>query len=261
VSSDSGSDRPIPNDYHFIFGLRPDFAGKPFSLVHYLALASCRAVNRPRSMNFYYRYEPAGYWWERVKPLLNLVRIEPPVSIFGNQLTHAAHMADVLRLDILIERGGVYLDLDVICIRPFAALMDFDMVLGEEYGMGLCNAVMLARPGMPFLLRWRDAYRSFDSREWNVHSVKLPYLLAKQAPDQIQVVDYKRFFWPMYWPEHQRAFFLEPGSSFCAESFCVHLWESFTWDYLEGLTVSGIETGESEFYALVRPFLVPEPIA
>jgi hypothetical protein len=208
-------------------------------------------------MNFYYNREPAGYWWEKAKPLLNLVPIDPPSAIFGNPLRHPAHMADVLRLDILMERGGVYLDLDVVCLRPFAPLMRFDTVLGEEHGVGLCNAVILARPGARFLMRWREAYRSFDGREWNMHSVKVPYLLAKQAPDEVHVVDYRKFFWPMYWPEHMRAFFQEPASEFCTESFCVHLWESFASEYLEKLTVGSLIEGRSEFCELVRPFLGP----
>lgn len=28
----------IPNSFHFIFGLRPDFGGMPFSLVHYVCI-------------------------------------------------------------------------------------------------------------------------------------------------------------------------------------------------------------------------------
>jgi hypothetical protein len=94
----------IPNEYHFIFGLTP--SDKPFSLVHYLAVASCQAVNSPSVINFYFKYEPSGFWWERTKPLVNLVPIEPPEHIFGNALRHPAHKADVLRLQILQERGA-----------------------------------------------------------------------------------------------------------------------------------------------------------
>jgi hypothetical protein len=243
----------IPDDYHFIFGMCA--GGKPFSLVHYVAVASCHAVNHPRTINLYYRFEPSGYWWEKAKPLLNPVPVTPPASIFGNPLVRAEHIADVLRLQILIERGGVYLDLDVISIRPFAALMGFDSVLGEECGVGLCNAVILASPGSVFLRRWLNAYRSFDGREWNMHSVRVPYLLWCQRPDQVHVVDHMSFFWPMYWPDHLEAFFRKPGSDFCAESFCVHLWQSFTWRYLEDLTESHIIATQTEFCSLLRPYL------
>ncbi|HEX3685811.1 MAG TPA: glycosyltransferase [Bryobacteraceae bacterium] len=244
---------PIPNDYHFIFALRP--RGKPFSLVHYVAIASCQAVNRPRIINFYCQFEPSGYWWEKAKPLVNVIRIDPPPSIFGNPLVHAAHVADVVRLEVLIEHGGVYLDVDIVSLRPFVPLMEFDTVLGEEYGVGLCNAVILARPGSPFLRRWLEAYRSFDGRKWNMHSVQVPSLLARQTPDQVHIVDHTKFFWPMYWQNHLQAFFHQPGSTFSAQSFCVHLWESVTWPYLGSLTVQDIVSADSEFASLMRPYV------
>src|SRR5687767_12052334 len=55
----------IPNRIHFIFGLHPDFGGKPFSFVHYLAIASAAAVNSPSEIILHHAHEPAGEWWER----------------------------------------------------------------------------------------------------------------------------------------------------------------------------------------------------
>jgi len=37
----------IPNIFHFCYGFTKDFGGKPFSLVHYLALKSAYEINRP----------------------------------------------------------------------------------------------------------------------------------------------------------------------------------------------------------------------
>ena len=229
--------------------------GKPFSLVHYVAVASCFAVNHPRRIYLYYSDEPSGYWWEKAKPFLTPIRVSPALSVFGHSLLRAEHVADVLRLQILIECGGVYLDLDVISIRPFAPLMEFDTVMGEEYGVGLCNAVILARSGSLFLRRWLDTYRSFDSREWNMHSVRVPFLLSQQAPNTVNVVDHKSFFWPMYWSEHLAAFFRKRGSEFCTRSFCVHLWQSLAWSYLEHVTEDQILTTDTEFCSLMRPYL------
>ena len=48
---------------------------------------------------------------------------------------------------------------DVLCLRPFAPLRRFDVVMGTEEGMGLCNAVILARPAAPFVTKavWSSA--------------------------------------------------------------------------------------------------------
>lgn len=88
----------IPNIFHFVFGMSPDFGGKPFSLVHYLAVRSAVELNKPEAALFHYQYEPAGEWWEKAKPLLKLNKISSPDSVSDNKLYHVAHKADVLRL-------------------------------------------------------------------------------------------------------------------------------------------------------------------
>lgn len=56
----------IPNIIHFVFGLEPDFGGKVFCLVHYLAIKSALLVNKPDKIFLYYCYEPKGnMWWEK----------------------------------------------------------------------------------------------------------------------------------------------------------------------------------------------------
>ena len=108
----------IPNIFHFCYGLAEDFGGKPFSLVHFLAVKSALEVNRPDEIFFYYKYEPKGEWWDKTKKIVTMVKVIPPDMIFGNELVHVAHKADILRLNILIEKGGIYLDLDTINDAP-----------------------------------------------------------------------------------------------------------------------------------------------
>lgn len=93
----------------------------------------------------------------------------------------------------LLEYGGIYLDIDTFIVRPFApyGLMRQDVVLGMEahplnpalmsYGpgsddgmhpKGLCNGVIIARPGAEFLRRWMTTYEeAFDSSYWEYNSV------------------------------------------------------------------------------------------
>jgi hypothetical protein len=247
----------IPNEFHFIFGLVEDFGGRPFCFVHYLAIVMCQRINSPKRINFYYAFEPSGIWWGRARQYLNLVRVSPPSEIFGNALTHPAHMADVIRLEVLLANGGIYLDIDVLCLRPFLPLRRFDVVLGVELNMGLCNAVILARPDAPFLRRWLDAYKTFSADDWNKHSVRLPKLLAERHPDEIQVVDYKKFFWPTYQEDQLRSFFLGAGSHYCDDSYCVHLWETFTWSHLKEIRPDNIWNSNAEFALLTKFYIEP----
>lgn len=248
----------IPNRYHFIFfNPAPAFHSRPFLFIHYLTIVACQEINRPDAINFYCDREPSGVWWERARPYLRVIHLEPAEQIYGIHLQHPAHKADVARLQILLRTGGIYLDLDVLCLRSFAPLLTGKVVMGEEYNMGLCNAVILASPDAAFLKRWISCYRTFLAKDWNYHSVQLPKRLATAFPAEIQVLDHRKFFWPMYWPEHLEAFFRSPGSTFCTDSFCVHLWQTLSSPYLEALNPRVVWETDSEFCGLARQFIDP----
>lgn len=188
----------IPNCIHFIFGLDPTFGGKPFSFVHYLAIASASIVNKPDEIVLHYAHEPDGEWWERSKSLLRLSPVRAPESVHGRSITHFAHKADVLRLEILKSEGGIYLDVDTFCVSSFAPLLVHSAVMGIEPNAGLCNAVILAEKNAPFVNTWLEAYRDFSSEDWRSHSVRLPYRIAKAHPQLVHVEDEYSFFFPTY---------------------------------------------------------------
>jgi hypothetical protein len=188
----------IPNTIHFIFGMDEQFGGKPFSYIHYLVLRSALAVNKPEQVVLHYAFEPRTDWWEAVKPYVVLNRVTPPSRVFGKPIRNFAHRSDILRLDILRCEGGIYLDIDVFCVRSLRPLRSNNLVMGIELNRGLCNAVILAEPKAPFLDLWIESYREFNHELWNYHSVHVPYRLAQTYPHLIKVVDEYSFFFPMY---------------------------------------------------------------
>lgn len=251
------SAKMIPNRYHYIFGMNPN--DKPFSFIHYLCIRSCIAVNNPASVTLYYEYEPDGIWWNEVKRLVTTTAVVAPRRIFGRPINRTAHRADVLRLELLIQAGGIYLDVDVLCLRSFKSLLHYECVLGEEHNEGLCNAVILAQPNSPFLRRWFAEYSSFNDQQWNEHSVRVPRRLADAHPDQLHIEPPTAFYWPMHWPNHLAQFFLSPGSCFSERSFCVHLWESKTWPLLRLLDVQLLHIVDSEFFRLASALFQNDP--
>ena len=117
----------IPNIIHFIYGLKEQL--DEFELYRYIAIKSAYEVNRPDKIYFYYYYEPHGYWWDKIKPLLTLEKINIPTEIYNQKLYHYAHQTDIVRLEKLIERGGIYLDIDTICINSFKKLLKHDFII------------------------------------------------------------------------------------------------------------------------------------
>jgi hypothetical protein len=183
----------IPRIIHFIY-----VGGRAFSFIHFLAVYTAWKVNRPDVIYFHHTEEPTGDWWVKARPFMTLHRVAQVHEIHGNPITYRAHMADVIRLEMLQHFGGIYLDLDIVSLRPFDPLLQHDFVMGMEPGTGLCNAVILARADAAFLQMWREQYRSFDGSRWNHHSVVLPWQMAQAHPQLIHVADKYAFFYPTH---------------------------------------------------------------
>jgi mannosyltransferase OCH1-like enzyme len=70
---------------------------------------------------------------------------------------------------MLHEIGGVYADLDLVCVKPLDDLLDNELVLARTRPLGLTNALMMSRPGHPFmksaLERLPEAFRRWQ-RTW-----------------------------------------------------------------------------------------------
>jgi hypothetical protein len=252
----------IPKTLHYCY-FKPDFADKPWSLVHYVCVKSAIQRIKPEAAFFYYENEPQGPWWELSKPLLRPTKITAPREIFGRALVHPAHRADVVRLQMLLEHGGIYLDTDVFVHRDFDDLLDNSCVIGQEgidASEGLSNAVLLAERGVSFLQRWYEEYHWFRSKGrdeyWNEHSIKLPLKFAAQYPREVTVLPYTAFHWPL-WTGNHLAWIYESGQPpIPNNAYANHLWESAAWDkYLNYLTPGQVRRGKGHFHAWARPLL------
>ena len=197
---------------------------------------------------------PTGKWFDNIKDRLTLVEVDPPAEIFGNAITHYAHQADVIRLSMLHEHGGIYMDVDTICVEPFTELLNNECVIGAERGVGLCNGVLMAAESSPFIRHWIDSYASFDSRQWAHHSVKIPSLLSKRYPDLITVMPYDSFHYPT-WRDSDLKLLFEEDIKFEA-AYCHHLWETKSWDrYLKSLSEEYIKNVGTTYNRVARRFL------
>ena len=62
----------IPKIIHFIYGLEPDFGGKPFSFVHWAAVKSAIRNNPGYRVLFWYQYLPDNYYFNDIKHEIQL---------------------------------------------------------------------------------------------------------------------------------------------------------------------------------------------
>lgn len=261
----------IPNRLHFCFGFSPDFSNQPWGLVHFACVKSAVVRIKPQHAVLSYEYEPYGPWWDLTKSLIDVEKIVAPREIFGRPLMHAAHRADVFRLQRLLKHGGIYLDCDVLVVRDFEPLRVGECVLGGE-GVGdrsgVSNAVILAKDGAPFIRRWLESYRSFRSRGhdayWNEHSIITPKQLASNFPNEVTLLDHKAFCWPLWTDDHIKWMFASTKDLNAQGAFAHHLWESCSWiEYMANLSVRRVRSVDTNFHRMIRPLIadVPEEFA
>jgi hypothetical protein len=237
---------PIPNNFHFIFGLKPQ--DEPFHIAWYLCLRSCLEVNKPDRVFFHYHNEPYGKWWERIKSELELIYVEEEEFIKQNTAYQGneegrfiqqmklqyAHQSDFIRLRALLEYGGVYADIDTMFVKPYPdTFFSQPCVMGRETESNesetLCNALIMAEQNSAFIKNWlARMYEVFDGT-WNRHSCLEPALLSKEFSQDISVVDKEYFFDYSYTTEGLASLFGKvdlPGENVSS----IHMWSHLWWD-------------------------------
>lgn len=122
--------------------------------------------------------------------------------------------------------------------------------------VGLCNAMIMARPNAPFLQRWYATYATFDYSAWNYHSVILPGKLALQFDKEVTILNHTAYFWPLWDSNGLRTLYLEKTYDF-ASNFGTHIWESPANKHLmRGVTEQEIMEVDNSLYCQLRPFLL-----
>src|SRR3989304_7504933 len=124
---------PIPKDIHQIF-----FGFTDFEFIHFLSVVSASATIRPDNFYMYNDKEPTDdFLWECAKKYFTIVHEPAPNSFRGLELNSYQYKADITRMEKLIEKGGIYMDIDVLVLKPFDHLFnnpDIKCVVGSENG-------------------------------------------------------------------------------------------------------------------------------
>lgn len=270
----------IPNDVHFVWGLKDE--PEPFHLVHYLCVESCRRVQRPDRIFLHCAHRPSGRYWKLVEPAVTIVPAAQVAEVsaissderFVPVAYRYAHHSDFVRLDALIEHGGIYADLDTLFVKPLGGdLLTSRFVLGREGDIpdeisgvvrpSLCNALLLSAPRSAFAVAWRTAMPHALNGTWSNHSTLLPYELSKALPDQVRV-EPPRSFYAFAGTRDGIAGLLEELHTDIEGVFTLHLWAHLWWredrrdfsDVHAGLvTEEFVRRVDTTYTVLAREFL------
>ncbi len=260
VSDGESSDKLFPAKLHFVFGFK-DKGDIPY--YGYMAIKSALHFNPGWKAYYYTMHEPVGPNWDRIKAYVKVILLGD-FNYFGNsRVVHYAHKADIVRMLVLANVGGAYLDIDSITQKSFADLRSHEFIMGvqpagPDSSSGLCNAIMFGKAHARFIERWLKEYDYFRSRGrddlWDYHSVKLPVQLAAQYPKEITVMGYRSFFYPL-WGSIQRALFSDASVVYrddLSVAYCFHLWNGATSSWLDKVDDDFVRTSPSIYAEIAR---------
>lgn len=275
----------IPHTVHFILIAEHDQQAE-LEFYQYLAIKAALLRIQPESIKIHsYSLNESNIWWQLIKHTITLVIHEPHQTLRTSDgrvhKLRLPHQTDILRLQILHQEGGIYLDTDVYALQSFSPLLQSprDLLMGHEGGnrSGIGNAVIVARPGSSFIAKWLAAYNeSFDNRPqmWNHHSVKVPAELAVQYPEDICKLSPSTFFWPTWSSEHinamhsplveEEAMALRRNMSsysgaMYANQLAYHAWGNIARvGFLSQLTPENLFSVETRFNILLRDIYLAE---
>jgi hypothetical protein len=256
--------RVIPNLATFVY-----IGDMPFSYVHALAVRSAAVVNRFDRMRLICDRIPTGKWWDECRDLLEVQITTPPDNVFGVPLRHPSHVTDVIRFHEMLSTGGVFLDLDVLCVKLLNRYRGSACVLGrqerdgQEYGLG---CAVMCEPHARFIDQWfsgydpaRSLWHGFRSTGrdayWSEMSTRYASMLAQRMPDDLTVLDHTVFY-PYNWePAGLRTLF-EEDVDLPGDTCCLHLWEANAWPpYLSKIGPAEVERGGTTFTRAAKAVL------
>eukprot|EP00658_Telonema_sp_P-2_P077359 TRINITY_DN6973_c0_g2_i1.p1 TRINITY_DN6973_c0_g2~~TRINITY_DN6973_c0_g2_i1.p1 ORF type:complete len:399 (+),score=89.11 TRINITY_DN6973_c0_g2_i1:147-1343(+) len=258
----------VPKVVHFI---KTDGDPARFGLVQWLAIKAAHDRIRPDRIWLWSVVRPEGEWWERASELVELVQLNPVMPLIGQkEIMYAAHYSDLVRLQVLLLHGGIYLDWDAIVLRGFDALLDGpdQLVMGWEkkvpnFQLAVSNAVMIARPRAALLQKWLKALASiFDPSCYTCHSVGYAPQLVRDHPQLVQVEPWTSFCFPG-WEEAAASLLFDQNPDPLDKhkfeaSYAIHLFGSHAnlVHHLDRLTLHAIKTIENNFNRLVRDLVL-----
>jgi hypothetical protein len=216
--------------------------------MHYLCIESCFQVNRPERIFFYYHHEPYGPYWNLAKRRITPVKVELTDFItnfrygFRNRACKKysyAHHSDFIRLEKLIDHGGIYADIDTIFVRKIPdGLFEKPFVLGRENDItrqvtgrtraSLCNAFIMSQKEAAFARIWLSSMKEAFDGSWSNHSTLLPQELSERHPELIHIEPASTFYKHM-WTRSGIYTLLEGCDRTFDGIVSMHLWSHLWW--------------------------------
>lgn len=161
---------PIPKIIHLLY-----FGETNFENYHYECIKSIITNMPDYEIILYNKVEPSNNkYWNEIKKYIKIEKIDVPEHYDNYHLGYFQYKADVVRLNVLYEKGGIYLDIDLLIIKNFDNIINsgYDVYLSEENerGGGLINAFIASKPKNEFIKLWLESFKTgLRMENWAYH--------------------------------------------------------------------------------------------
>jgi Glycosyltransferase sugar-binding region containing DXD motif len=248
----------VPNVIHFIYPVWHNT--RPLSYLNYMAVKRASVIQKPDKIKFWINKDPEpSLMWDMIKPLVEVNYIPMDGFYNGTKILWPQLQSDVTRLEILYKEGGIYMDTDMLMLRPLEDQLfsNFHMCLEPSKGepTSACNALMISEPEASFVDIWLSHMEeALKSDTWAYGGVVKPLELAKVAPDLVTMGS-NWLYCPLdlskNWLFSTDKAIIDEAKWQIQFSFAVHAFETYWRDVVKDITPDWCKQNDSLFSRLV----------
>jgi len=201
----------IPNVVHLIwFGDQY----KVLKFIEYLCLKSILVVLKPDKVKIHGDNKPVGHLWSEISkhPKIEWVQIERPLFKYGQNFSSSPiqHLADIARLEVLYNEGGIYSDFDVLWVKPVDRLRYYNVELVAanditsycyEFPFSIQIGVFMAPKQSKFVREWLDGYYDYHKYPGDYVAISMcePYKLYEKRPQRVLIENHLQMIYFNGW--------------------------------------------------------------
>jgi hypothetical protein len=160
------------------------------------------------------------YALEALKNNIQIHRIERNPQIYENNIiyTELHAWSDIYRNMIMYEYGGIYCDFDILWCKDITELLNKINTFAiaeqgingvEGYNMG----IMIGNKNHDFCKRYLELFQQYGEYEQKNHialySTLYPKQIANMLKDEMTILPYTTFHWPLYHTNSIRWFYFQ----------------------------------------------------
>ncbi|KAK6178973.1 hypothetical protein SNE40_011439 [Patella caerulea] len=170
---------------------------RTLSFFDYLSLLSTVYVLKAEHVYIHGDIKPSGSHWKKAEQIPNVHFIfrKFPASVFGNKIeAFASHASDVLRGDLLVRYGGIYMDWDVLWVntipdtlRQHGLVVSVDTVATGSFPDVFNMGVLIGQKGSRFMQFFLESYRHYLDKHWSYNAIHIPYKIYELHPELVRI--------------------------------------------------------------------------